>query len=130
MLLPKSPEKLFINRFDGFAVLSWDKVVKDISDPLALYTTVLAYNVYKTSNPAMRDWVLLKSVTSTDGFGDIDTFYIDFNPGNYIYKVCAVNSIGEGPCIVSFGITATSTIEASPVTALWDEALWDESLYG
>lgn len=121
MAKPRAPENFFVNRTSSQAILVWDKVVKDLDLD---YTTVTAYYVYRTLNPARRDWQLLKKVITNDKFVDKDVFCIDFSPANYLYRICAENAEGIGPCAVSYGIISTVQEIVTPTEALWDVALW------
>jgi hypothetical protein len=133
MAVPQAPKNLFINQTPNYSVVRWDKVIQDIgSSPnyIPAYTKVTSYSVYKTDNPSMNNWVLLSTITSTDNFGDVDAFYIDFIPGNYIYKVCASNIVGMGPCASSFGILGNPQAIITTQPGLWDVSLWDASVWG
>jgi len=126
--LPQAPRNLIVNRRDDITVLVWDKVIQDVDDP-PQYTDVIAYYVSRTGNPARRDWDLLKIIITTDPFNDIDTFYIDYAPGNYLYRVCAENAIGIGPCAIEYGIISVTEQDIEIGPCLWDEGKFDECLW-
>ena len=126
---PQAPNNLIVNRRNDITVLVWDKVIQDVDDP-PQYTDVIAYWVYRTGNPARRDWELLKRIITIDPYGDIDTFFIDFDPGNYLYRVCAENSIGIGPCTVSYGIISIAEQDIGVTPCKWDVGKWDECYWG
>jgi hypothetical protein len=133
MAVPRAPENLFINRNSSYSVIRWDKVIQDIgNDPdyIPGYTTVTAYYVYKTENPALADWTLLKKVITDDNFVDKDVFYIDFAPGNYLYRVCAENVDGIGPCAISYGIIGNPDEVIITQPCKWDVGLWDVCIWG
>jgi len=128
--LPQAPKNLFINRNNDYAVVRWDKVVQDVSDPPE-YTQVIKYYIYKTSNPALLNWgIPVKEITTDDNYVDKDVFWIDFNAGNYLYKICAENAIGMGTCAISYGIIGNPDEVMITFPCLWDSGLWDVCVFG
>ena len=130
MALPKAPKNFYVNRRSDISVLVWDKVIKDVEQN---YTNVIAYHVYRTANPARREWEKLHVIITPDSFGDIDTFFIDFDPGNFLYRVCPENSEGIGNCAVSYGLVQVIPDEEVEVdnyliwndpTRKWNQKLW------
>lgn len=127
MSIPKAPQNVFVNLTNNYAIIVWDKVIKDIDNN---YTKILAYYIYKTDNPSKREWTLLKKIVSKDEFDEVDTFYIDFSAKNqnYLYKICAENDEGVGLCSVSYGVISSGEIlEFS--CAKWDFGKFDENFW-
>jgi len=129
MAKPKAPTNFYINRYPTFNVLVWNSVVKDLDQN---YTRILAYNIYRTQNPAGKDWVPLKTWTLADpnNYNDPHIEWIDFSPGEFLYRVCAVNAEGEGDCAISYGIIGEGGLPIIPTPCLWDVGLFDQCLWG
>jgi len=127
MAKPKKPINVFINRDNTVTIIHWDKVVKDISN---VYTSIIAYYVYKTTNAASRDWTLVKKIISQDVLSEIDNFCIDFNPNECIYAVVAENASGISEYAAAYGISGANMQSINVDNYLyWDIGKWDEKLW-
>jgi len=129
MALPQAPRNLYANRNDNYTVVKWDKVIKDKSDP-PQYTAIIAYYVYKTANPNGTNWELQPKIITDDEFVDKDVFWIDFNPGNYLYRVCAENSTGIGDCAVTYGSIGNPDEIVTVLPCRWDVGKFDVCVWG
>lgn len=132
MSIPQAPTNLFVNRNSNYSVIRWDKVLQDIGDApnyIPQYTTIIAYYVYKTSNPAALNWTFVKKIITNDNYSDKDIFCLDFTPGNFLYKVYAENSDGIGLVAISFGIAGNVQTIVTVQSCLWDIGYWDECLW-
>lgn len=130
MAVPQAPRNLFINRNANYAIVKWSKVIQDISNP-PQYTNVIRYYVYKTSNPALLNWGTPQAIITTgDKYADKDVFWIDFAPGNYLYRVCAENADGIGPCAISYGIIGNPDEIITTIPCKWDVGKWDKCVWG
>jgi hypothetical protein len=127
MNIPKNPTGLFINKSDGFTVLSWNPVLKDIDNN---YTIITAYNIYKGSADDIAKMTLLTIVTNLDEAGIVKTVYLDFSDNNYFYAVQAVNSSGVSGAVStnSIGGVIMQPIEVNN-GLIWDVGNWDQQLW-
>ena len=127
---PKAPTNLFVNLTQTYAVVVWDKVIKDLDN---VYTDVIAYHVYRTLNPALKadSWQFLRKITSSDGFNDKDVCFIDFSAKNknYLYRVCPENSVGIGPCAISYGIIGSGEPVDIDNYLIWNVGKWNQKLW-
>jgi hypothetical protein len=127
MNIPKDPTGLFINKGNGFTVLNWNPVLKDIDNN---YTTITAYNIYEGTGSDITKMVLLATVTALDEAGIVKTVYFDFSNNNYFYAVQAVNSLGTSDAVSTNSI---SGVIMQPIVVnngmIWNESNWNQSLW-
>lgn len=129
MAILQAPAGVYVNYNGNIAHVVWDRVKKDVELNPA---TVTAYYIYKTSNPNASGFGSpIAIVNTTDPYGEIDTFYTDYNiQGEYIYRICPFDGVDLGNCSLGFGVSNDSTETFTPEFARWDEGLWDLGYWG
>ena len=83
---PQRPNVKFYLRKDNQTVLKWDQVFMDVNFNRV---QVDGYRVYRSTNTNLETYALVKTITSLDVLGNVDTMFTENLPGFYAYQVTA-----------------------------------------
>jgi hypothetical protein len=86
---PRKPNINFYLRKDRQTVLKWDQVFMDVAFNRI---QVDAYNIYRSTNTNLETFELVKTITSLDVLGNVDTMFTEYIEGFFAYRVTAVYS--------------------------------------
>lgn len=125
-VIADAPQNLFVVLQGNVAYINFDGVTRDINqNPIK----VTEYIVSKSPNSTGIFFDTIGNITTTDSFGETDVFYVDYNGGDFQYRVCPVYQGVVGVCTTGFGVNSASPAPIAPSPAKYDIAKYDIDFY-
>lgn len=106
------PQNVVAIRRENYTVVSWDAVTER-TDGTPLTVDVMQYDVFRSNQFNETDKTLIKSITSVDANGKVDTVFIDTGKEkDYVYQIKAI-ALEDGAVLESELSERTEAVKLS-----------------